>query len=229
MRVCRPRRAVVLLLGALTGWGIAQIGIASQSSGQPSKPSHPSAAPLAASQPAVWIKHDIVVHLENLPRRYSCDDLWYKFRDVLLKLGARPNMQILAYRCESVLGVIARSPSVHLQFEMPEAVQGADVRWADMQAQSRTVRLEPGQPASLNPSDCELLRQIKGALLPALSDHVLGYHLACQAAPGSQQAFSVSVQALIPRSPADTRLASRSQSVPKLSESTTPADAAHVH
>jgi hypothetical protein len=181
------------------------------------------------SQPAVWIKHDIVLHLENLPQRYSCDELWYKFHDVLLRLGARQNMQILAYRCESVLGVIARSPSVHLQFEMPEAVQGSAVRWSDMQAQPRTVRLEPGQPASLDASDCELLRQIKSALLPALSDPVVGYHLACQATATSHHGFSLSVQALMAASTADTRLASRSQSVPKLAESATSPDAAHVH
>ncbi len=207
----RSRRALVLLLGTLTVWGIGS-----------------AAAPPSASEPATWIRHDIVVQLQNLPKRYSCDDLWYKFRDVLLKLGARPNMQILAYRCESVLGPIARSPTVHLQFDMPQALQGKDVRWAEMQASPRTVRLAPGDPASLDTADCDLLRQIKSALLPALSEHVLTYHLACQADPTSHPNFGLSVQALIPATASDTRLAARSDSAPKLSDSMSPAAAAHV-
>src|SRR6185437_9789426 len=226
MRCLRPCRVFVLLLGALTDWGTALANAAPPNAAasssapsaarQQSSSIEKSSSQPAGSQPAVWIKHDIVVHLENLPKRYSCDDLWYKFRDVLLTLGARQNMQILAYRCESVLGAIARSPSVHLQFEMPQAVQGADVRWADMQASPRTVRLGPGNPPSLDTSDCELLRQIRSGLLPALSERIVAYHLACQASPAAQHPFSLSVQALEPASAANTRLASSSQPVPKL-------------
>lgn len=230
MRFLRPCRAVVLVLGASIGGGIALASPPAPappaSSQLPESTAQPSPQ-LPAREPAVWIQHDIVVHLEDLPRRYSCDDLWYKFRDVLLALGARQNMRILAYRCESALGAIARSPSVHLQFELPQAVQGGDVRWADMQANPRTVRLGPGSPASLDASDCELLRQIKSGLLPALSDHVVAYHLACQAAPAARHPFSLSVQALVPASTGDSRLASSSQPVPRLSEPTAPA-AAHV-
>jgi hypothetical protein len=52
-----------------------------------------------------------LVDLHDLPQRYSCDDLWYKFRDVLLAMGGRPDIKILVYRCERGLpDGQARSP-----------------------------------------------------------------------------------------------------------------------
>lgn len=198
MRSSGPYRALVLLLGALTAHAAAA-----------SPPQAPAPqAGVSAPQPGVWVKHDLVVRLQNLPKRYSCDDLSHKFHDILTTLGARPDMRILAYRCESVLGVIARSPSVHLQFELPEVAAATQVRWSDFQVQPGTVRLEPGRPRSLDASDCELLRQIKGGLLPALSERVIGYHLACQAPPTESPKFSLSVQAMTPAPAGDTRLAS---------------------
>src|SRR4029077_17592497 len=65
-------------------------------------------------QPGAWIPFDLVVNLQDLPKSYSCDELWYKFRDVLLAIGARP-ANIIAFRCEKALGARARSPQVHLQ------------------------------------------------------------------------------------------------------------------
>src|SRR6476469_6926434 len=69
-------------------------------------PAQPSSN--AAAQPAAWLQHDLIVSLHNLPRTYSCDDLWYKFRDVLLEIGARADYKILPYDCNS------RSPQVQL-------------------------------------------------------------------------------------------------------------------
>jgi hypothetical protein len=64
------------------------------------------------AEPAEWMPHDMIVKLRDLPKRYSCNDLWYRSRDVLLAIGARPNVQILTHRFESALGPNARSPRV---------------------------------------------------------------------------------------------------------------------
>jgi hypothetical protein len=168
------------------------------------------AAGAPVPQPAVWVPYDLIVRLEDLPKRYSCDDLWYKFRDVLLVIGAQPKMQILPYRCEKVLGPTDRSPSVHLQFRMPEVVHGAQSRWSDVNVLASTVLLEPGHPASLDDSDCELLRQIKATLLAALSDRVVNYQLACRApVTAHRPRFSISVEALTPAEDSAVRVAAR--------------------
>jgi hypothetical protein len=165
-------------------------------------------------QPAVWMPHDLIVPLENLPKRYSCNDLWYKFRDVLRAIGARPDLQILAYRCEKGLGDTARSPRVHLQFQLPQVVHGKDTQWSDVRAVTTIVRLEPGQPASLDASDCELLRQIKQTLIENLSDRVVAYDLACSAPPTAHPHFSLTVEALTPATDGQRRVASRVDPAP---------------
>src|SRR5438105_1886663 len=107
------------------------------------------AATQDASQPAVWAPHALIVDLRNLPKHYTCDDLWYKFRDVLLAMGARPDMKILPYRCAGHAGSQAYSPKVELQFSMPRTVSGADVKWADLRVIAKPVHLQPGAPAHL--------------------------------------------------------------------------------
>jgi hypothetical protein len=147
-----------------------------------------------ASQPAAWVARDLNIDLHNLPGRYSCDDLWHKFHDVLLVLGARPDLKVLTVRCERG----ARSPSVRLQFSMPDLVKPTAARGTVIDAAAATVRLEPGHPASLNEADCELLRQMKDRLLAPLSLRVVSFNLACSAPASRGAHFNVSVQTLMP-------------------------------
>jgi hypothetical protein len=146
--------------------------------------------------PAVWRQHDMIVDLQDLTHGYSCDDLWYKFHDILLALGARPDTKILAYNCSGPSGAKTSAPSVHLHFAMPELVTGTLIRWADIHAAPETVRLTPGQPASLRESDCALVRDIKDQLLGELGDTVVKFKLACNAPQSLRRPFSVTVQAL---------------------------------
>jgi hypothetical protein len=147
-----------------------------------------------APQPAAWIPFDLIVNLQDLPKRYSCDDLWYKFRDVLLAIGARPE-NIFAYRCEKSLGSGARSPEVHVQFSLPELVRAAERKAADLSVVRKTIELQPGHPPTLDASDCNLLRQVKSALLAALPVQVVSYRLACDAPGRAEPPFEVSVSA----------------------------------
>jgi hypothetical protein len=156
----------------------------------------PAIATTTSATPAVWISHAIIVDLDNLPKRYTCDDLWYKFRAVLLSIGARPGMKITPYHCED------RSPSVELQFSLPRAIQGAQVRFADLVAVNNTITLEPSRPRPLDPADCELMRQIKDGLFPKLPVHVVSFHLTCAAPQTTHHYFKLTLQALTPQSQA---------------------------
>jgi hypothetical protein len=139
-----------------------------------------------------------MVSLLNLPRVYSCDDLWFKFRDVLLALGARQDIKILVYRCGRTAGALGHSPAVHLQFSRPELLKGPQSRWAEIEAASETISLSPGQPASLRDSDCELMRQIKDGLLPELTERLISFDFACARPRPSHWPFNVTVEALTP-------------------------------
>jgi hypothetical protein len=149
-------------------------------------------------QAAIWSPHALIVDLRNLPKRYTCDELWYKFRDVLLAIGARPDLKILPYRCDRRLGSIAYSPKVQLEFSMPEVVSGKEERWAQMHVLTKSVRLEPGAPSHLDDSDCALLNQIRGTLLRSIGTTVTDFRLACQASPASKLPFDLTVEAAVP-------------------------------
>jgi hypothetical protein len=149
-------------------------------------------------QAAGWSPHALIVDLRNLPKRYACDELWYKFKDVLLAIGARPDLKILPYRCERRVGAIAYSPKVQLEFSMPHMLSGKQERWAQMRVLTKSVRLEPGAPSHIDDSDCVLLNQIRETLLRSIGTTVTDFRLACHAPPASKPPFDLTVKALVP-------------------------------
>jgi hypothetical protein len=130
-------------------------------------------------QPGVWVPHNLIVSLRGLPRPYSCDELWYKFHDVLLAIGARPTMRILAYRCDSSPGDRSRSPAVELKFEFPDKVHGPEARWATVSVGTKAVQIGPGQPPSIDSGDCELVKQMTENLLESLPVQIVASDLVC--------------------------------------------------
>ncbi len=145
-----------------------------------------------AAQPAAWLQHNLIVALHDLPKTYSCNDLWYKFRDVLLEIGARADYQIVPYDCDS------RSPQVQLNFMLPQPLNPSDQQYADLEAKSRTVELQPGTPSTLNASDCDLVSQMNSSFFPAIPLKVVSSHLDCTATPKAKPHFELSVAALTP-------------------------------
>jgi hypothetical protein len=149
---------------------------------------------LGTQWPAMWQRRDVLVDLRNLPKRYSCDDLWYKFRDVLLRLGADPRMEILPHRCARSAGPAARSPSVRLEFSVPRPLARAAARGADLTVVMRDVEIAPGEPPTIDASDCALVRQMR----PALPGKIVAYRLPCRAPTSASRPFTLTVRALIP-------------------------------
>jgi hypothetical protein len=132
-----------------------------------------------------------------LPKTYPCNDLWTKFHDVLLAIGARPDLTIATFRCGAGLGALAFSPEVRVHFSMLQPASQTPDLWADAVVAPQTVRLEPGHPGSLDASDCELLRQMKNGLLAALPHRIVSFRLACDAPP-TRWPFSVSLETVTP-------------------------------
>ncbi len=141
-----------------------------------------AAAGAASAEPAEWRTYDLLVDFQDLPRTYSCDELWYKFRDVLRQLGARPYMTLTPYDCGYVGGGEARSPHVEVKFQLPQPLQGAATRYAQLSVVNQPVRLAPGAPRSLQAADCEFVRQLQGTLLAGLALHVTVADFNCSAA-----------------------------------------------
>jgi hypothetical protein len=152
----------------------------------------------AASQ-AAWRPFDVYVELHALPRAYTCTELWYRFHDVLMAIGARPYPKIVTFQCGNTAATSGRSPSVQVQFQLPDALPASLSKYADITVQHATVALAPGKLPSFTSADCELLRQMNTRLLAALPVHVSG-EVRC-AAPGARpERYALEVQALLPHS-----------------------------
>jgi len=154
----------------------------------------PAVLAATSSSPARWRSYNFLVEFHDLPRTYSCDDIWYKVRDLLLRLGARPSMTITPYACGFRGGGEARSPSVEVRLQIPEAVAGSETRYADTAVSEQPVRLAPGSPSSLQSGDCVFMRQLQEKLLAGLPVHVTGAAFSCTAAANS---FALTVEAPI--------------------------------
>jgi len=152
------------------------------------------AATAPAAAPAEWRSYAVLVDFTDLPRTYSCDDLWYKFRDVLLKLGARAYMTITPYRCGVRGGGEARSPQVEVKFQLPQPLHGDTVRYAQISAGDETIKLAPGSPRTLGPDDCELVRQMQQGLLAVLPVRVTSADFRCT---GARESFALTLDAVI--------------------------------
>ncbi len=145
---------------------------------------------------ATWITRDVEIELRNLPKPYTCDDLWYKVRGVLLAIGAREYMSISPYNCGAHASGAGRSPSIDAKFQTLRALSGPDARWAQTSAVRRTVRLGPGEPKILDSNDCALLSQLNGTLFSYLDVHVVASDLKCSS-PRSERKFSLAVESLL--------------------------------
>jgi hypothetical protein len=175
---CRRACAVVALLAAVSASAVAN-----------------DVAPPAA--PAIWTRHAVIVDLTDLPRAYSCDELWYRFRAVLLAIGAQSDStNIMPYNCTS------HSPSVEMQFALPRSLPHAEARLADFRAAQKTVVLGPHQPAPFDAGDCKLMQEIEDQFLSALPLTVQSADITCRPHPHQHPPYEIELQALLPETAA---------------------------
>jgi hypothetical protein len=148
----------------------------------------------AAARPALWRTYDMIVDLQDLPRTYTCDQLWYEFHGILLRLGAWPySINILPYHCSPSTSGDMKSPDVQVHFQLPIFLHGDVVKAAPAQAIERTIRLAPGEPKTLHGSDCQLMRQVSATLFASIPGHVDDERFDCSAPPQRSRDFSVSL------------------------------------
>lgn len=120
-----------------------------------------------------WARHDEIERLEDLPKRYSCNDLYYKYRDVLALLGAPAGASILSFGCSGTSGTSLKDPTrVELRYQIATPFPASAQPQASLKIAQRTITLQPGSPRSLQADDCALVQKMAGLLIPASGAHV---------------------------------------------------------
>jgi hypothetical protein len=198
------RRHLGVMAASVCALGV--VGTAARASAGPTR--------LATGRPALWRTYDMIVDLQSLPRTYTCNQLWYEFHGILLRLGAWPySVNILPYHCSPTPTGYLRSPDVEVRFQLPIFLSSG-VKSAPAEAVERTIRLAPGEPKTLQTSDCQLMQQIEQMLLASIQAHVDDAHFDCSAPPHRAANFAVTLSLpmvlKMPAAPATSAPAPRS-------------------
>jgi hypothetical protein len=154
-----------------------------------------AAAPASAGDAPVtvyWGQHNEVDELDHLPKTYACDDLYYIYRDILFKIGARPT-KIYTYGCARAGQPASGTPRVDLAYSAPRDTRGQP----GFHANRQSIRLAPGDPKSITADDCVLLSDMRQTVIAAIASKIDDHELACDT-PKSKQHFALTVEALLP-------------------------------
>jgi hypothetical protein len=137
-------------------------------------------APAARAESAVWKPRELSFVYQGFTTEYSCDGLRDKVRSVLLKLGAREDLQVSESPCVS-LGKPDPFPGVRIKMNVlqPATDRSATAGTQSVPAHWKTVDLTPERDAVSAAGDCELVEQVKQSILPLFATRNVRYSSNC--------------------------------------------------
>ena len=129
---------------------------------------------------AAWVPKELIFVYRGFTTTYSCDGLQEKMRRVLLKLGARHDLQVRSFGCTR----LQRSdPSAGVNIRMNVLQPGGQRGGPAVPAHWKRVDLltdydnrDPVDAAA----DCELIGQIKQKVLPLFATRSVDYSSTCE-------------------------------------------------
>ena len=143
----------------------------------------PEAVAETTHELAVWVPLQLNFVYRHFTTTYSCDGLAARMRSLLLKLGARPDLDVRGYGCTQLSGPDPLA-GVKIRMNVLEAAgerPGLGAHW-------RRVDLLADRNIMEAASDCELIEQVAQKILPLFTVRNVDYGATCQARsplPGS--------------------------------------------
>jgi len=147
---------------------------------QPPPPTAGGEPPLAA----VWTAKELRFTYMGFTSKYSCDGLRERIRSVLLKLGARPDLQVSQGPCAAPLGTPTPFPAVTIKMNVLEPASSAHPVNGSappqvVPAHWQRVDLTGSNDAVKEAGDCEVIEQIKHSILPQFTTRNVDYKSTC--------------------------------------------------
>jgi len=168
---------------------------------------------------AVWHSQEIEFEYGGGSTMYSCGGLRDVVRRILLRLGAREDLRVTVFGCEVAYlparvqitltsAIPANDPELLQRLTTYDArrlliarVRGEKLPTASdlerIPAVWQRISLVSDRKLRLRPSDCDLVRQIRRAVVPRLGVQVVSDQLNCSSALGSVGRPRLTVDALI--------------------------------
>jgi hypothetical protein len=133
----------------------------------------------------VWSSRDLAFQYQGFTTKYSCDGLQQRMRKLLVRLGARPDLEVIPYGCMRLAGPATlagvRIKMSVLQPAPADATKTVPAHWRPVDVLADRDPLDAA-------TDCELIDQIEQKVLPAFAARNVDFKAACalhQAVVGS--------------------------------------------
>jgi hypothetical protein len=125
---------------------------------------------------AVWVPLQLDFPYHHATTEYTCSGLQARMKSLLLKLGARPDLEVREYGCTRLTGP---DPLAGVKISM-NVLQPAGPR-PGLGAHWRRVDLLQGRELLQAAADCELIQQVAEKILPLFTVRNVDYSATCQA------------------------------------------------
>lgn len=173
MRVSNPERTVYIQIAALTS--VALLACAAVRA-QPQAESSAGAGAVSA----VWAPKQLNFIYRHATATYSCDGLQEKMRSILLKLGARADLQVRGYGCTRLAGPDPLAGvSIRMNVLQPadrQAGQAVAAHWKRVDVLTDYDNHDPIDATG----DCDLINEVRHQVLPLFATRKLDYSATCE-------------------------------------------------
>jgi hypothetical protein len=124
----------------------------------------------------VWVPLQLTFPYRQFTTQYSCSGLETRMKSLLLKLGARPDLDVRGYGCTKLTGP---DPFAGVKIKM-NVLEPAGPR-PGLAAHWQRVDLLENRELLEAAADCELIEQIAQKILPLFTVRNVDYRATCQA------------------------------------------------
>ena len=173
MRVSNPERTVCIQIAALTS-----VALLACAAAQAQPQAESSAGADAVS--AVWAPKQLNFIYRHATATYSCDGLQEKMRSILLKLGARADLQVRGYGCTRLVGPDPLAGvSIRMNVLQPadrQAGQAVAAHWKRVDVLTDYDNHDPIDATG----DCDLINEVRHQVLPLFATRKLDYSATCE-------------------------------------------------
>jgi hypothetical protein len=160
------RRSRVASLGTIACLSIFATGCSSTP-----QPSTPPAVTLAS-----WQHHHATFYYYGLTSLYTCDGLKEKVRQILLYLGARPDLKVETTACARLVAPV-HSAYVTADFDTLTVANSSTS--PTVKGYWKPFVVAPHRPYFMGVGECELINQMKPSIIAGFSLRDLHYDTSC--------------------------------------------------
>jgi hypothetical protein len=143
-----------------------------------------------------WQHHKLTFNYYGITALYTCDGLEGHVRQILLHLGARKDVSVMATGCPGPFNTPSHSAWVNTDFYSLAPAAAATGKSDTVDARWTILEVTPRRPGFMGDGDCELIQEMKDLITKNFSLRDIEYHTDCVPHEVNLNSFAFKAQAL---------------------------------